>query len=100
MPQTFYLAAPTFYVTSGRSRVDFVATPPSVQFSRIFVNFTAGRRIQLIPAAGPRDHMPLTLDLVTNGMRHCPDPTCGRWDPEKIEEMLSDNVARLIFQGT
>ena len=68
-----------------------------MQFSRIFVNFTAGRRLQLIPAAGPRDYMPLTMDLVTNGMRHCPDPTLGRWDHEKIEELLSDPVARLTF---
>ena len=30
-------------------------------------------------------------------MRHCPDPTRGRWDHEKIEEMLSDPVARLSF---
>ena len=97
VPQTFHLATPTFYGSSGRSRIDFVATLPSVQFSRIFVNFTAGRRLQLIPAAGPRDHMPLTMDLVTNGMRHCPDPTRGRWDHEKIEEMLSDPVARLTF---
>ena len=101
MPQTFHLATPTFYGSSGRSRIDFVATPPSVQFSRIFVKFTAGRRLQLIPVAGQRDHMPLTMDLVTNGMRHCPDPTRGRWDHEKIEEMLSDPVARLtFFQGT
>ena len=97
VPQTFHLATPTFYGSSGRSRIDFVATPPSVQFSRIFVNFTAGRRSQLIPAAGPRDHMPLTKDSVTNGMRHCPDPTRGTWDHEKIEEMLSDPVARLTF---
>ena len=83
--------------SSGRSRIDFVATSPSVQFSRIFVNFTAGRRLQLIPAAGPRDHMLLTMDLVTNGMRHSPDPTRGRWDHEKIEEMLQDAVARLTF---
>ena len=68
-----------------------------MQFSRIFVNFTAGRLLQLIPAAGPRDHMPLTMDLVTNGMRHSPDPTRGRWDHEKIEEMLSDPVARATF---
>ena len=95
--QTFP-ATPTFYGSSGRSRIDFVATPPSVQFSRIFVNFTAGRQLQLILAAGPRDHMPLTVDLITNGMRHCPDPTRGRWDHEKIEEMLSDPVARLIFK--
>ena len=93
-----HLATPTFSGSSGRSRIGFVATPPSVQCSRIFVNFTAGPRLQLIPAAGPRDYMP--LDLVTNGMRHCPDPTRGRWDHEKIEEMLSDPVARLIFQGT
>ena len=45
----------------------------------------------------PRDHMPLTMDLVTNGMRQSPDPTRGRWDHEKIEEMLSDPVARLTF---
>ena len=75
VPQTFHLATPTFYGSSGRSRIDFVATPTSVQFSRIFVNFTAGRRLQLIPAVGPRDHMPLTAELVTNGMRHSPDPT-------------------------
>ena len=87
----------TFYVSSGRSRIDFVATHPSVQFSGIFVSFTAGRRLQLIPAAGPRDRMTLTMDLVTNGMRHCPDPTRGKWDHEKIEEMLSDPVARLTF---
>ena len=36
--------------------------------------------------------MPLTMDL-----GHCPDPTPGRWDHEKIEEMLSDPVARLTF---
>ena len=95
--KTFHLATPTFYGLSGRSRIDFVATPPSVQFSRIFVNFTAGRRLQLILAAGPRDHMPLTMELVTNGMRHCPDLTHGRWDHEKVEDMLSDPVARLTF---
>ena len=101
VPQTFHLATPTFYGSSGRSRIDFVATPPSVQFSCIFVNFTAGRPLQLILAAGPRDHMTLTTDLVTNGMRHCLDPTRGTWDHEKIEEMLSDPVARLTFiQGT
>ena len=99
VPQTFHLhlATPTFYGSSGRSRIDFVATLPSVQLSRIFVNSTAGRRLQLILAAGPRDHVPLTVDLVTKGMRHCPDPTRGRWDHEKIEEMLSDPVARLTF---
>ena len=53
VPQTIRLATPTFYGSSVRSRIDFVATPPSVQFSRIFVNFTAGRRLQLILAAGP-----------------------------------------------
>ena len=91
MPQTFHLATP----------IDFVATPPSVQFSRTFVNFTTGRRLHLIPAAGPRDHMPLTMALVTNGMRHNPEPTRGRRDHEKIEEMLSDPVARLtFFKGT
>ena len=82
VPQTFHLATPTFYGSSGRSRIDFVATHRSVKFSRIFVNFTAGRRRQLIPAAVPRDHMPLTMDLVTNGMRHSPDPTRGRWELE------------------
>ena len=97
VPQTLHRATPTFDGSSGRSRIDFVATPPSMQFSRSFVNFTGGRRQQLIPAAGPRDHMPLTLDLVTNGMRHCPEPTHGRWDHEKIEEILSDPVARLTF---
>ena len=40
--------------------------------------FSAGRRLQLIPSLGPRDHVPLTLDLVTDGMRHCPDPTRPR----------------------
>ena len=94
VPQTFHLATSTFYGSSGRSRIDFVATPPSVQFSRIFVHFTAGILLHLIPAAVPRDHMPLTMDLVTNGMRHCRDPTRGRWDHKKIEEMLPDPVAR------
>ena len=37
------------------------------------------------------------MDLVTNGMQNCPDPTRGRWDHEKIEDMLSDPVARLTF---
>ena len=36
VPQTFHLATPTLYGSSGRSRIDFVATPPSVQFSRIW----------------------------------------------------------------
>ena len=54
--------------------------------SRIFVHFTAGRRLQFIPAAGPRDHMPLTMDLVTNGVRHCLDPTRGRWDTRKSKK--------------
>ena len=74
VPQTFHLATHIFYGSSGRSRIDFVATLPFVQFSRIFVNVTTGRRLQLIPAAGPRDNMPLTMDLVTNGMRHSLDP--------------------------
>ena len=66
-----------------------------MQLSCIFVKFSACRRLQLIPSTGPRDHMPLTLDLVTDGMRHCPDPRRGRWDHEKIEEVLSDPIARL-----
>ena len=41
--------------------------------------------------------MPLTLDLVTDGMRHCPGLTRGRWDHEKIEEMLSDPIARPTY---
>ena len=82
--QRFHLATPTFYGSSGRSRIDFVATHPSVQFSRIFVNFTADRRLQLILAAGPRDQ--LAMDLVTSGMRHCPDLTRGRWDHEKSKK--------------
>ena len=98
VPQTFHLATPAFYGSSGRSRIDFVATQPSVQFSRIFFNFTAGRRLQLIPAAWPRDHMPLTMDVVTNGMRQSPDTTRGRWDHEKIEGIaLGFPFARLIF---
>ena len=35
---------------------------------------TAGRRLQLIPAAGPRDHMPLTMDLVTRWHATLPGP--------------------------
>ena len=81
----------------GRSRIDFVATPPTVQYSRVFVNFTAGRRLQLIPSTCPHDNMPLTLDLVTTGLRHCPDPTCGPWDHEKIEDVLADPISRLTF---
>ena len=53
VPQTFHLATPTFYGSSGRSRIDFVATLPSVQFSRIFVNFTAGRRVTVDTCCGP-----------------------------------------------
>ena len=95
--QHFTWRLPHFMVQAERSRIDFVATLPSVQFSRIFVNFSAGPRLQLIPSTGPRDHMPLTLGLMTGGGRDCPDPTRGRWDHEKIEEMLSDPIARLTF---
>ena len=47
VPSTFHLATPIFHGSSGRSRIDFVATHSSVQFSRIFVKFSAGRRLQL-----------------------------------------------------
>ena len=77
------LATPTFYGSSGRSRIVFLATPPSVQFSRIFVKISAGRRLQLIPSAGPRDHMPLTLDLVTDGLRHCPGSHWRKMGPPR-----------------
>ena len=73
-----------------------VATHPSVQFSRISVNFTAGRRLQLIPAEGPRDHMPLTMDLVTNGMRQCPDPTRGKVGSRENRR----NAPRIPLQGS
>ena len=99
VPQTFHLATSTFYGSSGRSRIDFVATPHSVQFSRIFVNFTAGRRQKLIPAAEPCDHMPLTMDLVTNGMRHCPDPTRGR-SRENRRNALGSRCKAHFLQGT
>ena len=96
VPQTFHLATLAFCGSSGRSRIDFVATPllcnsrASLSISRLV------GVLQLMLAAGRRDHMPLTVDLVTNGMRHCPDPTRGRWDHEKIKEMFSD-PARVIF---
>ena len=100
VPQTFHLASPTFYGSSGRLRIGFVATPPSMQFSRIFVNFTAGRRLQLIPAAGPRDYMPLTMDLVTNGMRHCPDPTARKMGSrENRRKALRSRCKAHFFQG-
>ena len=86
----------TFMVRADDHESILLPHPPSVQFSRISFNFTGGRRLQLIPAT-PRDHIPVTLDLVTNGMQHCPDPTRGRSDHEKIEEMLSGPVARLTF---
>ena len=66
------------------------------RFIWLHPHFTAGRWLQLIPAAGPRGHMPLTMDL-GNGMRHCPDPTDGRWDHEKIKGMLSDPVCKAHF---
>ena len=59
------------YMVSADDHESSLLPHPFCQFSRIFVSFTAGRRLQ--------------LDLVTNGMRHCPDPTRGRWDREKIE---------------
>ena len=48
VPQTFHLATPTFYGSSGRSRIDVVATLPSV-------NFTAGTRLQSISAPRAAD---------------------------------------------
>ena len=83
--QHFTWRLPHFYGSSGRSRIDFVATPPSVQFSRIFVKISAGRRLQLIPSTGPRDHMPARIPREEDG------------DHEKIEEVLSDPIARLAF---
>ena len=82
VPQMFHLAAPTFYGSSGRSRIDFVATHTLLCNFRASLSISRLVDLRLTPAAGPRDHMPLTLDLATNGMRHCPDPTCGRWDHE------------------
>ena len=40
VPSTFCLATPTFYGTSGRSRIDFVAAPPTAQYSRVFCHRT------------------------------------------------------------
>ena len=77
---------------------DFVATLLSVQFSDIFGNFTAGRRLQLILAAGPCDHMPLTLDLVTNGRTpHVEGGITRKW--RKCAQIpLQDSL--FFFQGT
>ena len=68
-------------------------------FCAIFAYFCQfhGWKTATVPAAGSRDHMPLTMDLVTTDMRHSPDTTRGRWDHEKIEELLLDPVARLTF---
>ena len=41
----FFAWQHTFCGTSGRSRMDFVATPSTVQYSRVFVDVTAGRRL-------------------------------------------------------
>ena len=88
VPQTFHLATQTFFGSSGQSRIDFVAILLLCNF-RVFFQFHGWKTATVDSAAGP--------DLVTNGMRHSPDPTRGRWDHEKLEEILSDPVARLPF---
>ena len=71
----------TFYGTNKLPRIDFVAT-----YSHVFVNFTAGRRLQVVPSTGLRDHMPLTQT-----------PHVDDGDHEKIEDMLADPISRLTF---
>ena len=70
----FILLHPHFMFRVDDHESILLPHPLLCNFRVFFVNVTTGRRLQLIPAAGPRDNMPLTMDLVTNGMRHSPDP--------------------------
>jgi len=65
---TFSPAGDTYYGQFGNnSRIDYVCLPRTMlaRVESCKVLFSAGKRLQLIPAAGKRDHMPLQC-----GFRH------------------------------
>ena len=65
---TFFPAGDTYYGQFGNnSRIDYVCLPRTMlaRVESCKVLFSAGKRLQLIPAAGKRDHMPLQC-----GFRH------------------------------
>ena len=65
---TFFPAGATYYGQFGNnSRIDYVCLPRTMlaRVESCKVLFSVGKRLQLIPAAGKRDHMPLQC-----GFRH------------------------------
>jgi hypothetical protein len=65
---TFFPAGDTYYGQFGNnSRIDYVCLPQTMlaRVESCKVLFSAGKRLQPIPAAGKRDHMPLQC-----GFRH------------------------------
>ena len=59
---TFYPAGDTYFGQFGNSsRIDYVCIPQSMldRVDRCSVLYAAGKRLQIIPAAGKRDHMPV-----------------------------------------
>jgi exonuclease III len=61
---TFHDAGDTYFGQFGNnSRIDYICLPTSMagRVLRCQVLYAAGKRLQLIPSAGKRDHMPLQI---------------------------------------
>ena len=90
---TFFPAGDTYFGNFGRnSRIDYVCIPQSMlqAVERCNVLYAQGKRLQLIPAVGKRDHMPVQCVFRHKLLFELRDSASG-WD--------TDALAQGVLQG-
>ena len=83
---TFFPAGDTFFGHFGRSsRIDYICLPVSMleRVKQCAVLYAAGKRLQLIPVAGKRDHMPVQC-IFQHKLGYDTSSSAFRWDRDAL----------------
>eukprot|EP00959_Pyramimonas_sp_CCMP1952_P199586 4174775-Pyramimonas_sp.AAC.1 len=64
---------------------------------RSFIPWSSARRLQLIPSALPRDHVPIIVEF-TAYQHRSQAADFFRWDRDKLAAALQEGADRLEFQ--
>ena len=96
---TFFPAGDTYFGNFGRnSRIDYVCIPQSMlqAVERCNVLYAQGKRLQLIPAVGKRDHMPAQCVFRHKLLFELCDSASG-WDRDALAQGVLQGFKREQF---
>eukprot|EP00959_Pyramimonas_sp_CCMP1952_P361607 7573197-Pyramimonas_sp.AAC.1 len=99
---SFYLQAglTDFGLDGATGTVDHILTPMCLldRVRGCLIPWKAARRLQLIPDARPRDHVPTILERTAYQRRAPSQTTRQRWNRDRIALALQEGSNRLEFQ--